>query len=205
MRSQALDRAWAASPGSDSPAWASYCCSRAARAPDRRAHPRPGPLRPTDPDGAAPLRRARHDLRSQRARAGDHAPDAASIYALPRDGRPRTTAHALAAALELDLTAIARRIGNRNGFTYIKRWVTPAQAERVRALELPGVGIDLEPRRSYPAGTFAAPLLGFANIDGQGVRGIEQLVNDWLTGQPPSARGARRAGAHPRAALDGSP
>ena len=67
------------------------------------------------------------------------------------------------------------------------------KADRVRALALPGVGIDREPRRSYPAGAFAAPLLGFANIDGQGVRGIEQLENDWLTGQPRRVRVERDA------------
>ncbi|MCR9097545.1 MAG: penicillin-binding transpeptidase domain-containing protein [bacterium] len=120
--------------------------------------------------------------------------EAASIYALPREMEDRAaTAHALAETLELDLTAIARRLSNRDGFTYIKRWVTEAQAERIRELDLPGVGIDREPRRSYPAGTFAAPLLGFANIDGQGVRGIEQLENDWLTGQPRSVRIERDA------------
>ena len=120
--------------------------------------------------------------------------EAASIYALPREMDDRAaTAHALAEVLDVDLTAIARRIANRQGFTYIARWVEPGQAERIRALELPGVGIDREPRRSYPAGTFAAPLLGFANIDGQGVRGIEQLENDWLTGQPRRVRVERDA------------
>jgi len=120
--------------------------------------------------------------------------EAASIYALPKLMEDRAAAaHALAEALELDLTYIARRIGTRDGFTYIARWVEPEIAERVRALELTGVGIDLEPRRSYPASELAAPLLGFANIDGQGVRGIEQLENDWLTGQPRRVRVERDA------------
>lgn len=111
--------------------------------------------------------------------------EAASIYALPREMEDRgATAHALAEALGLELTAIARRIANRDGFTYIARWVEADRADRIRDLDLPGVGIDREPRRSYPAGPFAAPLLGFANIDGQGVRGIEQLEHEWLTGQP---------------------
>lgn len=120
--------------------------------------------------------------------------EAPSIYALPRLMEDRAVAaHALAEALEVDLTHIARRIGSRDGFTYIARWVEPAVAARVRALELPGVGIDLEPRRSYPASELAAPLLGFANIDGQGVRGIEQLENEWLTGRPRRVRVERDA------------
>ena len=120
--------------------------------------------------------------------------EAASIYALPRLMEDReATARALAEVLELDLTYVAQRITTREGFTYIARWVEAEQAERLRALALPGVGIDLEPRRSYPASRLAAPLLGFANIDGKGVRGIEQAENDFLTGQPRSVAVERDA------------
>lgn len=119
---------------------------------------------------------------------------AESIYALPRLMSDRfAVARELAEVLELDLEPLARRLATRDGFTYIARWVDPAAAERLRALDLPGIGIDAEPRRSYPAGALAAPLLGFANIDGQGVRGIEQLEHDWLTGRPRRVRVERDA------------
>jgi cell division protein FtsI (penicillin-binding protein 3) len=39
-----------------------------------------------------------------------------------------------------------------------------------------------EPRRIYPHRQLAAQLVGFANIDGQGVRGIEEQEDDWLRG-----------------------
>jgi len=120
--------------------------------------------------------------------------EAASIYALPRLVEDRkATARALAGALDLDLDHVARRLTAHEGFTYIARWVEPAHAERVRALALTGIGIDREPRRSYPADELAAPLLGFANIDGHGVRGIEELENDWLTGRPRRVRVERDA------------
>ena len=63
----------------------------------------------------------------------------------------------------------------------------------MKALELTGIGIDREPRRAYPADALAAPLLGFANIDGRGVRGIEQLEDEWLTGRPRRVRVERDA------------
>jgi cell division protein FtsI (penicillin-binding protein 3) len=108
-----------------------------------------------------------------------------SVFALPRLIKdPVATAKALANALGIDENHIAKRIAAHDRFTYIARWVEPAKAERVRALDIPGVGIDREPRRSYPAGKLAAPLIGFANIDGQGVRAVEQMENVWLTGQP---------------------
>lgn len=126
--------------------------------------------------------------------------EAASIYALPRLVEDRaTTATALAAALELDLAQVARRLSAHDGFTYVARWVSADQAERVRALALPGVGIDREPRRSYPAGELAGPLLGFANIDGRGVRGVERIEDDWLTGRPRRVRVERDARGRPLA------
>jgi cell division protein FtsI (penicillin-binding protein 3) len=120
--------------------------------------------------------------------------EAASIYALPRlIEDPGATATALSTALGVDEKHVSKRLAAHDRFTYVARWVEPEQAERVRALDLPGVGIDREPRRSYPAGKLAAPLIGFANIDGQGVRAIEQIENDWLTGQPREVRVERDA------------
>lgn len=120
--------------------------------------------------------------------------EAASIFVLPGliEDRPAAT-RSLARALGVDEKQIASRIAAHDRFTYVARWVEPAQAERVRALGIAGIGIDREPRRSYPAGKLAAPLIGFANIDGRGVRAVEQLENEWLTGQPRRIRVERDA------------
>jgi cell division protein FtsI (penicillin-binding protein 3) len=120
--------------------------------------------------------------------------ESASIYALPRLVQDRAaTAARLAEVLDLDAGRLARRLAERDRFTYLARWVDGERAERLRALDLPGIGIDREPRRSYPAGKLAAPLIGFANIDGEGVRGVEQLENEWLKGKPRSVRVERDA------------
>ncbi|MBW2497645.1 MAG: penicillin-binding protein 2 [Deltaproteobacteria bacterium] len=120
--------------------------------------------------------------------------ESASIYALPRLVQDRAaTAARLAEVLDLDAGRLARRLAERDRFTYLARWVSGERAERLRALDLPGIGIDREPRRSYPAGKLAAPLIGFANIDGEGVRGVEQLENEWLKGKPRSVRVERDA------------
>jgi cell division protein FtsI (penicillin-binding protein 3) len=111
--------------------------------------------------------------------------DAPSIYVLPKLLEdPDLTARALARILGLKRRQVAKRIAEHTGFTYIARWVTERQAEQIAALELPGVGIEQEPRRTYPAGRLAAPLIGFADIDGKGVRGIEQMLDGWLKGSP---------------------
>ena len=110
--------------------------------------------------------------------------DVPSVYVVPAavDDAP-TTAARLSAALGLDAATVRARLAQRRSFVFLQRWVEDARAERVRALELPGVGIVEEPKRAYPHGALAASLVGFANIDGEGVRGLEQQENAWLQGQ----------------------
>ncbi len=113
--------------------------------------------------------------------------DAPSIYAIPGAlGDPDASVRALANALELPPALVRERLGRSKRFSYVARWVAPERAERVRALELPGVGILDEPRRVYPHRKLAAQVLGFANIDGEGVRGIEQQEDAWLRGRAQS-------------------
>ncbi|MCB9724556.1 MAG: PASTA domain-containing protein [Spirochaetaceae bacterium] len=117
-----------------------------------------------------------------------------SVFALPHliDDHD-AAARVLARALGLDATRVAERLAAHDRFTYVARWVDPAAAERVLELELAGVGVDREPRRSYPAGSLAATLIGFADIDGKGVRGVEQLEDTWLAGRPRRVRVERDA------------
>jgi len=110
--------------------------------------------------------------------------EAPSVYALPSEVRDAgEAAKQLAPVLGLERSDLVARLSGRRSFRYLSRWVTPEQAARVEALGLPGVGILHEPRRTYPFGGLAAQLLGFANIDGQGVRGIEQQEDAWLRGE----------------------
>jgi cell division protein FtsI (penicillin-binding protein 3) len=106
-----------------------------------------------------------------------------SVYAVPADIVDPGAAAKLASALGLDAKAVQERLAQRRPFVFVKRWIDDKLADRVRALELPGVAIVEEPKRAYPHGALAASLVGFANIDGQGVRGLEQQENEWLVGQ----------------------
>jgi cell division protein FtsI (penicillin-binding protein 3) len=108
---------------------------------------------------------------------------APSVYVSPTELKDRdATVRKLARALGIPQTGLAERLADREKFTYVARWVAPERAARVAELELPGVGIVREPRRAFPTGSLAGRLLGFANIDGVGVRGIEQQEDSWLRG-----------------------
>ncbi|WMC12464.1 penicillin-binding transpeptidase domain-containing protein [Oceanimonas pelagia] len=79
---------------------------------------------------------------------------------------------------------LARVQDPKRRFVYLQRQVTPAVAEYIRKLRLPGVHLRPEERRFYPTGEINAHLVGMTNIDGAGIEGIERAFNDWLTAQP---------------------
>jgi cell division protein FtsI (penicillin-binding protein 3) len=106
-----------------------------------------------------------------------------SVYVLPQELTDRKYAvAALARILGQSEQAVANRIGNRKTFVYVARWITEEQAGQIERLSLPGIGLENEPRRTYPAGPLAAPLLGIVDIDGTGRRGVEQMMDAWLKG-----------------------
>lgn len=108
---------------------------------------------------------------------------APSVYVVPSALRdPERAIAALARSLGRPQAWVRRKLEGRDRFTFLERWVDGDRARAVEALDWPGIGIVEEPRRAYPGGSLAASVLGFANIDGRGVRGIEQQENAWLEG-----------------------
>jgi len=92
----------------------------------------------------------------------------------------------LAAALEISASALAKRLQKYRDkeFMYLRRHLSPEQADRVLQLDVAGVYSKKEYRRFYPAGEVVAQLLGFTNIDDRGQEGLELAYDDWLSGQP---------------------
>ncbi|WP_288427742.1 peptidoglycan glycosyltransferase FtsI [uncultured Pantoea sp.] len=93
---------------------------------------------------------------------------------------------ALSDALSIPIDQLAARVNaNPKGrFIYLARQVNPAIGEYVKKLKLPGIHLREESRRYYPAGQVTSHLIGFTNIDGEGIEGIEKSFDKWLTGEP---------------------
>ncbi|WP_444911382.1 peptidoglycan D,D-transpeptidase FtsI family protein [Microbulbifer sp. PAAF003] len=94
----------------------------------------------------------------------------------------------LARALDLPSSKLGSRLKKyRNKeFMYLRRHLSPEEAEKVLDLGITGVFSKKEYRRFYPAGEVVAQLLGFTNIDDRGQEGMELAYDDWLSGQPGS-------------------
>ncbi len=96
----------------------------------------------------------------------------------------------LAAALDTSAEEMERRLTQRAGreFVWLQRRIHPETADRIRAMEIPGVFMRREYRRFYPTGEVSAQLLGFTNIDDIGQEGLELTYNSWLQGEAGAKR-----------------
>lgn len=71
----------------------------------------------------------------------------------------------------------------KSDFMYLKRRLPPMLAERVRALSIPGVGVQREYKRYYPGGPAGAHLVGFTDVDDVGQEGLESAYQSHLGGR----------------------
>jgi len=73
---------------------------------------------------------------------------------------------------------LRQKLSNRKRrFVWIMRGVSPATAQRVHDLGLPGLDFKAEPKRSYPQGRIAGHLIGHVNVDNKGIAGIERYID----------------------------
>jgi cell division protein FtsI (penicillin-binding protein 3) len=114
-----------------------------------------------------------------------------SIWANPKELAPAVDeVPQLARILGLDPQLLMRRITRSmdKEFLYLKRHLGPEQAQQVLGLKLPGVNVQREYRRYYPAGEVTGHLVGFTDIDDEGQEGLELAFNHWLAGESGAKR-----------------
>lgn len=68
-------------------------------------------------------------------------------------------------------------------FFWLDRVLSEAQIEKLKSYNLRDIIFVDEPRRFYPS-TSSAHLIGFSDIDGRGISGIELEFEKWLAGKP---------------------
>ncbi len=71
-------------------------------------------------------------------------------------------------------------------FTYLRRRALPEMVAAINALGEPAMAYAREPERLYPQTTLAAHVIGYTDFDGNGVMGMERVLNDKL--RDPDAR-----------------
>jgi len=109
---------------------------------------------------------------------------ATTVYVDPHEiTRPRAEAITAARVLALKPADVLRALGTRNThFVYIARKASPKRASALARKRLPGFHFYGEERRSYPQGSVAAQVLGYAGVDNKGLSGLELQLDPQLTG-----------------------
>ncbi len=102
-----------------------------------------------------------------------------SIFAEPRKLIDVDEAVELLTATLPDLNAreLRQKLSTQRGFEWVKREVNPREQAEVHRLGIPGIGFLPEKRRIYPNGPVVSHLLGFVNVDNEGIAGIEKYLD----------------------------
>ena len=109
-----------------------------------------------------------------------------SIWADPRLLTTSERLPELAQVMGMDLATLQQKLDSYQGkrFMYLQRHRIPSDARAILEKRIRGVYGEREYRRFYPAGEVAAQLVGFTNVDGKGIAGLELAYDQWLRGAP---------------------
>lgn len=113
---------------------------------------------------------------------------ALTVYADPRQvDRPRDLTLAAAETLGVDPATLYPQLLDRTrGFVYVARKAAPEDARALLGRGFAGVGAYPEELRTYPQGSVAAHVLGYAGTDNVGLEGLERSLERVLAGRPGS-------------------
>jgi cell division protein FtsI (penicillin-binding protein 3) len=135
-----------------------------------------------------PLAAKRGDIVDRRGRVLATSVDADTIYAVPSaiDDEASVVAKvcdAFANCTKTERQDLVDRLKRQRNFAFIRRQVSPEEAQRVKELDLSGIKSQKEGHRYYPNKELAAHLLGFVGIDGKGLGGIESAYDSQIRGK----------------------
>ena len=112
--------------------------------------------------------------------------DATTIYANPAEVTdPIGEAAKLASVLGGEAADYQALLSDSSTtFVYIKRQAEVEVADQVKAMKLDGVYFIADTRREYPNGSIGGQVIGYCNVDGEGITGLELQYNSVLKGTP---------------------
>ena len=108
-----------------------------------------------------------------------------SCFAVPAEiTDPSLVARLLSGILQMSPEEIETRLTESKSFVWIARKLPTHTVERIQALNLRGIYFQRESERFYPKGDLAAHALGYVDIDGRGLGGVEYQFDSKLRGKP---------------------
>lgn len=108
-----------------------------------------------------------------------------SLYAVSREIKNKgEVADKLSPILGIDRGELFKRLSKDKMFVWIARKISPSKTEAIKRLKIDELGFVKESQRVYPKGETACHLIGFTDIDNNGLEGIELQYASFLKGIP---------------------
>ncbi len=97
--------------------------------------------------------------------------------------QPEKVIKNLSAILDIDEAEIRKKVNKVSSREKIKSNVEKAVSDKIRNLEMDGVMVDEDYKRTYPFNSLASKVIGFTGADNQGILGLEVKYEKYLKGE----------------------
>jgi cell division protein FtsI (penicillin-binding protein 3) len=109
--------------------------------------------------------------------------DMDSCYAEPRTiENIGEAAGRLAPLLGTSRTALESKLRGSRNFVWLQRRMAPDAVQKIRDLDIDGIGFVKETKRFYPNAELAGHVIGFTGLDPDGLEGVELKYNSTILG-----------------------
>jgi len=106
-----------------------------------------------------------------------------SVYATPVEvENAAQTAQSLTQLLGGQRKSLERDLSSKKGFVWVKRQIDDVEAQAILKANLAGIHLTSEFRRMYPNRHLAGQVLGFVDVDGKGLEGVENMFDERMAG-----------------------
>lgn len=107
-----------------------------------------------------------------------------SVFARPYEmTSPSETARVLSGLTGVPYEKLAGQFDPRKSFAWVKHKISDSERAAIEQAHLPGIYFQKEFGRIYPNRYMAAHLLGYVDIDQEGMTGLERSYNTYVRGQ----------------------
>jgi len=93
---------------------------------------------------------------------------------------PETAAHDLSGIIGKNPDVILTKFSSARRFVWLERKLNPEAAEKIKRMDIKGLGFMPDAKRFYPKGKLASHIIGAVGIDNQPLEGIELRYNKFL-------------------------
>lgn len=105
-----------------------------------------------------------------------------NVYAHPTyyDYTPEELADKLSPYLGLNKTSLVSKLSSGDSVILLKKGINRKTADKIKALKLREISLEVKNKRVYPQGSLASHILGYYNADADMAGGIEYVAGNYL-------------------------